>query len=261
MIELGYALNVISLIFSNYLRTLLYVGLPIGIVEMIARRLSRRPKKPAVETMVDFAFVVCNLVMMFVLFRCLQIYQWFDGARAFFATDWEFINSTAEFVVAFLVIDFTAYWRHRLTHSSRLLWRAHAVHHGSQHLTWTSAQRLHPINALLNNCVEILPLYIAGFDMQTAYIAATFHTYYVLSLHADLQYSIGKLGWLFNTPTRHRVHHSENPEEANSNFAFVFIAWDRIFGTYCEVKLPMQTGLGADYPSGNFLSQMLMTRL
>jgi sterol desaturase/sphingolipid hydroxylase (fatty acid hydroxylase superfamily) len=30
----------------------------------------------------------------------------------------------------------------------------------------------------------------------------------------------------------HRIHHSQDPREGNSNFANVFSWWDRLFGTY-----------------------------
>jgi len=38
--------------------------------------------------------------------------------------------------------------------------------------------------------------------------------------------------WLIVTPDMHRVHHSIDPGEANSNFGFNLSLWDRILGTY-----------------------------
>lgn len=40
------------------------------------------------------------------------------------------------------------------------------------------------------------------------------------------------LRWLVVTPDMHRVHHSVEPEEINSNFGFFLSWWDRLFGTY-----------------------------
>jgi sterol desaturase/sphingolipid hydroxylase (fatty acid hydroxylase superfamily) len=34
------------------------------------------------------------------------------------------------------------------------------------------------------------------------------------------------------TPDMHRVHHSTDNAEANSNFGFNLAIWDRLFGTY-----------------------------
>jgi sterol desaturase/sphingolipid hydroxylase (fatty acid hydroxylase superfamily) len=38
--------------------------------------------------------------------------------------------------------------------------------------------------------------------------------------------------WFVVTPDMHRVHHSIEPRETNSNFGFNFSLWDRLFGTY-----------------------------
>jgi sterol desaturase/sphingolipid hydroxylase (fatty acid hydroxylase superfamily) len=40
------------------------------------------------------------------------------------------------------------------------------------------------------------------------------------------------LRWLIVTPDMHRVHHSVEDDEANSNFGFNLSCWDRLFGTY-----------------------------
>ncbi len=40
------------------------------------------------------------------------------------------------------------------------------------------------------------------------------------------------LRWFVVTPDMHRVHHSVEDDEANSNFGFSLPWWDRLFGTY-----------------------------
>jgi sterol desaturase/sphingolipid hydroxylase (fatty acid hydroxylase superfamily) len=40
------------------------------------------------------------------------------------------------------------------------------------------------------------------------------------------------LRWLVVTPDMHRVHHSVEDDEANSNFGFNLPWWDRLLGTY-----------------------------
>ena len=40
------------------------------------------------------------------------------------------------------------------------------------------------------------------------------------------------LRWFVVTPDMHRVHHSIEDDETNSNFGFNLPWWDRIFGTY-----------------------------
>ena len=40
------------------------------------------------------------------------------------------------------------------------------------------------------------------------------------------------LRWIVVTPDMHRVHHSIDVREANSNFGFSLPWWDRLLGTY-----------------------------
>jgi sterol desaturase/sphingolipid hydroxylase (fatty acid hydroxylase superfamily) len=40
------------------------------------------------------------------------------------------------------------------------------------------------------------------------------------------------LRWVVVTPDMHRVHHSVEDDETNSNFGFNLPWWDRLFGTY-----------------------------
>jgi len=46
------------------------------------------------------------------------------------------------------------------------------------------------------------------------------------------------LGLLFVMPNHHRVHHHKEQFYTDSNYADIFIIWDRIFGTFKE--LPME---------------------
>jgi hypothetical protein len=53
---------------------------------------------------------------------------------------------------------------------------------------------------------------------------------------------------LLVTPRFHFVHHSAKQHVANSNYGFVFSAWDRIFGTYTDPgTVPRDDPLGLGY--------------
>jgi sterol desaturase/sphingolipid hydroxylase (fatty acid hydroxylase superfamily) len=40
------------------------------------------------------------------------------------------------------------------------------------------------------------------------------------------------LEWVIVTPDMHRIHHSVEDDETNSNFGFFLSWWDRLFGSY-----------------------------
>jgi sterol desaturase/sphingolipid hydroxylase (fatty acid hydroxylase superfamily) len=53
--------------------------------------------------------------------------------------------------------------------------------------------------------------------------------------HANVRLPLGldrRLRWVLVTPDMHRVHHSVEDDETNSNFGFNLSIWDRLFGTY-----------------------------
>ncbi|RLD23060.1 MAG: sterol desaturase family protein, partial [Bacteroidetes bacterium] len=45
------------------------------------------------------------------------------------------------------------------------------------------------------------------------------------------------LGMIFVMPNHHRVHHHQEQYYTDSNFADIFIIWDRIFGTFKELPI------------------------
>jgi sterol desaturase/sphingolipid hydroxylase (fatty acid hydroxylase superfamily) len=51
------------------------------------------------------------------------------------------------------------------------------------------------------------------------------------------------LRWLLVTPDMHRVHHSMEPDETNSNFGFNLSVWDRLMGTYRAQPRLGQSGM------------------
>jgi alkylglycerol monooxygenase len=50
------------------------------------------------------------------------------------------------------------------------------------------------------------------------------HTRYVPAL--------GPVGWIFNTPSHHRVHHGREAKYLDKNYGGILIIWDRMFGTF-----------------------------
>jgi sterol desaturase/sphingolipid hydroxylase (fatty acid hydroxylase superfamily) len=51
------------------------------------------------------------------------------------------------------------------------------------------------------------------------------------------------LRWVLVTPDMHRVHHSVEDDETNSNFGFNLSLWDRLLGTYRDQPRGGHTGM------------------
>ena len=139
-------------------------------------------------------------------------------------------------ILAVALLDFITYWFHRLSHKVPVLWRFHRVHHSDTSMDSSTYFRGHPIESFLWFGVgNIIAAGIFGLDLVSLGL------YFLVSLpfffleHANLKFPkwIDKtFGLVFTTPNLHKVHHEQDQYYTDSNYADIFILWDRIFGTY-----------------------------
>lgn len=136
-------------------------------------------------------------------------------------------------VVLFLADDFSYYWFHRTSHSSRYFWASHVVHHSSQKYNLGTALRQTWTGNISGAFVFWLWLPLLGFSpvavmtMQAVSLLYQFwiHTEHISRLPAPIEF-------IFNTPSHHRVHHGSDLDYLDKNHAGVLIIWDRLFGTF-----------------------------
>ncbi|WP_220272301.1 sterol desaturase family protein [Sphingorhabdus pulchriflava] len=141
----------------------------------------------------------------------------------------------AEWLGAFLLLDFAMWLQHLLTHKVPLLWRFHKVHHADPDIDVSTAIRFHPGEIAFSviwkaGWVLLLgvaaPIVIA-FEAWLAANAAFNHG------NIELPRSIDRLVRPFLvTPDMHLVHHSTALKEQQSNYGFALTLWDRLCGTY-----------------------------
>ena len=151
--------------------------------------------------------------------------------------------------LSILLLDLYAYWVHRVFHQSRLLWRLHRVHHTDDALDFTSEYRHHPFEALVQLLLYV-PVYLL---LAPGVVAFLLHVLLQRSVsliaHADVRYPLGwnrYLNKLFVTPAYHRLHHSADQHQTDSNYSIVFAFWDALFGSQNQVaheNVSIQTGL------------------
>lgn len=161
-------------------------------------------------------------------------------------------------ILALLFTDLSLYWTHRLFHRSSL-WKFHAIHHGAQNMDWMHSVRFHPINVLCHSIfANALAIWI-GFPPIAIAALTPFNILYSAMVHANLNWTFGKFGYIFASPVFHRWHHTSPEEGGNMNFAATFPFLDVIFGTYYmpEGKLPGKTGIHEDYVPKDIMGQLL----
>ena len=148
--------------------------------------------------------------------------------------------------------DFMRYWLHRLSHTAPILWRLHAVHHSTDRLYWLNTSRFHPFEKILQFMLDSLPFILMGVDPQVIGFWFVLYSVNGFFQHSNIRLNFGPLSGIFSTAELHRWHHSRIPAESNSNYANVFILWDRLFGTYFRPAREVGTLglLNPDYPMG-----------
>ena len=158
------------------------------------------------------------------------------------------------FVLAFILDDLAYYWIHRMGHRMRWMWAAHVIHHSSQHYNLSTALRQTWTGQFTPGILFKLPIFALGIDPTIVFFCAGLNLIYQFWIHTE---AIDKLpGWfeyIFNTPSHHRVHHANNAQYLDANYAGVFMVWDRMFGSFIpeDRSEPCRYGLVSDLGTFN----------
>lgn len=152
------------------------------------------------------------------------------------------------YVIAFLALDFSGYWVHRLAHTVNFFWNNHIIHHSSEEFNLACALRQSISVYFRIYAFLLIPAAIFGVPQQVIAVVAPLHLFAQFWYHTR---HIGRMGWLeyiIVTPAHHRVHHAINPEYLDKNYGQIFIFWDRMFGTFQEESPEIPAVYGVTRP-------------
>jgi sterol desaturase/sphingolipid hydroxylase (fatty acid hydroxylase superfamily) len=140
------------------------------------------------------------------------------------------------YFIAFMALDFSGYWVHRIDHEYNIFWNSHIVHHSSEEYNLACALRQSISTFVSIFTFFLLPAALLGVPEQVIAVVAPLHLFAQFWYHTQ---HIGRMGFLEKiivTPSHHRVHHAINPEYIDKNYSQIFIFWDKLFGTFQEEK-------------------------
>lgn len=138
-------------------------------------------------------------------------------------------------VLGVVALDLFTYFAHVLLHKSWLGWQFHRVHHSENAVDVTTAFRQHPGETVWRILWQLAAIVVFGLPLSVVIV------YLLLStLNAQLEHSNIKMNrsldrclrLLIVTPHMHKVHHSRDQKQTDSNYSNIFSLWDRVFGTY-----------------------------
>lgn len=138
-------------------------------------------------------------------------------------------------VASVIIMDFVIYLQHVLVHAVPVLWRLHRVHHADPDYDVTTGARFHTFEIILSMLIKFATILLLGPPVIAVILFEIILNATAMFNHSNIGLPAGldrALRWFLVTPDMHRVHHSVEDDEANSNFGFSLTWWDRIFGTY-----------------------------
>jgi sterol desaturase/sphingolipid hydroxylase (fatty acid hydroxylase superfamily) len=207
----------------------------IGLWELIAPRRALTVSK-GIRWANNLGLVFFNSFITRLIFPAAAI-----GVASFAAENgWGLLNYydvpfAVSVVISVIAMDFIIYLQHVMVHAVPVLWRLHRVHHADLDFDVTTGSRFHTIEIIVSLLIKFATIVVLGPPVVAVVIFEVLLNATAMFNHGNVRLPLAidrLLRLLLVTPDMHRVHHSVEDDEANSNFGFCLTWWDRLFGTY-----------------------------
>src|SRR3984893_9858174 len=226
-----------TLVYEPYIRLGAFGGvfLAMAIWELVGPRrqqtIVRRVRWPS-----TLGIVVLDALLVRLIFPTTAVgFALFGDARGWGLFHLVALPTWIIIVASVVLLDLAIYLQHVLFHAVPALWRLHRMHHADLAFDVTTGLRFHPIEILLSMLLKLAVIAALGIPAVAVLIFEVLLNATSMFNHGNVRI-VGKLDvivrWVVVTPDMHRVHHSIQSMETNSNFGFNLSWWDRLFGTY-----------------------------
>ncbi len=154
--------------------------------------------------------------------------RWMQGISLLHFGRWFSIPTGA--LLGYVVVTFVYYFWHRIRHESQLFWKlCHQLHHSPRRLEVLTSFYKHPVEITLNSLISAAIAYpLLGLSPAAAGLVTLITGVAELIYHWNIR-SPRWMGFLFQRPESHRVHHKRDYH--TNNYSDLPI-WDMIFGTF-----------------------------
>lgn len=139
-----------------------------------------------------------------------------------------------ELLLSVLLLDYTLYIWHYLTHKVPLLWSFHQAHHVDYDLDASTAIRFHAGEMLLSVPWRAAQVLVLGISPRGLALWQTLTLMEILFHHSNLRLPGNierRLCRFIVTPRMHGIHHSIVRDETDSNWSTIFSWPDYVHGT------------------------------
>jgi sterol desaturase/sphingolipid hydroxylase (fatty acid hydroxylase superfamily) len=141
------------------------------------------------------------------------------------------LSVIATSVLVLVLIDLLDYWTHRVMHRSRILWPFHEVHHTATEMTLLTGVRVTLTERHLIDLVRVAVLLLLGLTLPVIAVVLVVRSVVDTIQHSNLAWTYGPLGYVIASPANHRLHHSVEGVDWDTNYGNLLAIWDHLFGT------------------------------
>ena len=196
---------------ETYARVLLWIVpffIVMILVEIIYGHLKNKQTHHLMDTISSLSSGMTNILKDILGLVVVVIsYPYLVSKLSFFTIE----SSVLVYILAFIFIDFSGYWNHRLNHKINFFWNQHIIHHSSEEFNLACALRQSISDLIGYAALFLIPAAFFGVPHEVIILLAPLHLFGQFWYHTQ---HIGKMGFLeyfLVTPSQHRVHHAINP--------------------------------------------------
>lgn len=208
-------------------RTVGFVVVVMGVLALLESFAPARARGPAHRAHVgpNLALTAITFATNLVLNALLVLALAWTNAQG-----WAPLHGVTGTLLAVVALDLAWYVAHRSLHHIPWLWRIHRVHHSDLAIDVTTTIRQHPAEGLVRYA------YMGAVALAIGATPAAFAVYRAWSVlqgllaHANVRMPRAfeaLVEVLFVTPSMHRIHHSRDRAQTDTNFATIFSLFDR----------------------------------
>lgn len=235
-----YATSVVIILSVMAAVTLLEAAIPLFAPPTALSKRRRVNLGMTLQTLL-FAFVLSSAVAVAALYVPLAS----PGLLA-----WIGLPAAAQFVVGIVAADFAyGYIAHWALHASPMLWRYHRVHHSDAFVDVTTSYRTHPVETAWRHLWLFAMVWGLGIPAAAVAVYRVLSAVNAIFEHANIRVwpaLDAAASWIWVTPNMHKVHHSREQAETDSNYGNLFALHDRWFGTFVPTKRALAVRYGLD---------------
>ena len=146
-------------------------------------------------------------------------------------------SACSKTVIIFILFDIWMYFWHMANHRISFLWLFHRAHHADTDMDTTTALRFHPGELVLSTFIRLPVVILLGMSFAQVVLYETMLNISTLFHHSNLAIPEKwdrMLRAVIVTPNMHRVHHSVELFETNSNYTSLLSIWDRLLRSFIK---------------------------